>query len=278
MINERLAHGIRETLKEIDIRFHYYIVYPAKEAYESFKQKSWKEKAGITAGTGLAFLVAGEFAKPQAAYTEEAKAEETAEASVPEKSLIDKVKDLELSVKKDPKNADLYLRLGFSYGELGIYDGGLEMYKKAVENGAKAIKWPKFKSGKAEQLETEGTRLMQQKKYDESLKKLEESLELEPNHPLTIYMIGALYQLKGEKNKAIDYSKKALKINPAYCNAYSLVSIVHTDNKSQLEEAIFYDGIYLILNPGYGHRQIILDRIKKNQDFLKEQSNLYIVK
>ncbi|MFC1825963.1 tetratricopeptide repeat protein, partial [Thermodesulfobacteriota bacterium] len=77
--------------------------------------------------------------------------------------------------------AKLYLKLGFSLGEMGKYDEGLKMYEKAVEKGVKPIKFPKFKNKNSELHYNEGIKLERQKKHTQAINKYKEALEIEPN-------------------------------------------------------------------------------------------------
>ena len=59
-----------------------------------------------------------------------------------------------------------------------------------------------------------GYRCLQNKEYDKAEEYLERALEINPDNPYALLNMGVVYEIKGDKNKAIKIYEKLLAINP----------------------------------------------------------------
>ncbi|MBQ6998646.1 MAG: tetratricopeptide repeat protein [Clostridia bacterium] len=67
--------------------------------------------------------------------------------------------------------------------------------------------------------------------YNKGLEVLKLALELDENNPTTLLKLGRGYDNLGEGDKALDFYKKALEIDPEYGIAYNNIGIIYYDNQ-----------------------------------------------
>jgi len=83
-----------------------------------------------------------------------------------------------------------------------IKEGSIKMYEG------------KKKQTKDVKLSDLGYRCLQNKKYDKAGEYFERALEINPDNPYALLNMGVVYEVKGDKDKAIKIYKKLLAINP----------------------------------------------------------------
>jgi len=73
--------------------------------------------------------------------------------------------------------------------------------------------------------------------YEEALTHYNRTLEIDPNHPNSLFRLAYYYDLSGEDEKALDYYQKCAEIVPLYTNAMINLGLLYEDN-DEYEKAI----------------------------------------
>ena len=77
---------------------------------------------------------------------------------------------------------------------------------------------------------------------------MEESIEQDPENPMSHYRLGTLYKKKGELEKASEHYQKALSIQPEFSNALNQLALIYM-KKGEDEKAISLLRKMIELNP-----------------------------
>ena len=167
--------------------------------------------AFLIVGFGIGFAVMLYFIKPRAAEIAKplpvfVQNSGSAAASRPP---LDKarLKQLEDTVKSDPKNFDALVELGNIQFDQTEYDAAAGSYRKALE----------FRPADVSVRTDLGTALFYSKHIEDSLVELRKSLELNPTHPQTLFNLGVVL-LDGKKDPkgALDAWEKLVATNPDF--------------------------------------------------------------
>jgi len=113
-----------------------------------------------------------------------------------------------------------------------------------------------------------GLQYMDEGKYDKALNELEKSLKIK-KHILSYVAIGKVYFLKGDNNKAEEFFKKALQLNPSSATALFNLSLVY------IKEGKIEKGKELLLyciskNPAFQFAYSLLGKIYMEERNYKE--------
>lgn len=119
---------------------------------------------------------------------------------------------IESGIRFNPEDAFLWFNQGVSLQEQGLLDSCIIPYLKSFRYDS-TLTLSAFNLGFV---------YHEQKKYDESLIKINRVLKLEPNNVSALYMNALNYNELNEKELAIQKLKKALTINPQYKVAQTL--------------------------------------------------------
>lgn len=65
------------------------------------------------------------------------------------------------------------------------------------------------------------------KKFDEAMAFADEMLAKDPNNAFNLYVKGYLYHNMGDYDKAIEYYKKTIEVDPNYAEAYSNIGLIY---------------------------------------------------
>ena len=128
-------------------------------------------------------------------------------------SLEGRIAQLQQSIEQDPRNPDLHFELSKLYEENMQYDGALDEFGLAVDNGLKGL--PKlFRWNEAARnLNDSGVALFGVGQYDEAIKLYESALRLNPNNPNIYANLGTAYYQKGEYDQAVEYERKGANLD-----------------------------------------------------------------
>ncbi|MDP6924539.1 MAG: DNA-directed RNA polymerase subunit alpha C-terminal domain-containing protein [Candidatus Scalindua sp.] len=74
-------------------------------------------------------------------------------------------------------------------------------------------------------------------KYDEALTHYNRTLEIDPNHPNSLFRLAYYYDLSGDDEKALEYYEKCVETVPLYTNAMINLGLLYED-KDNYEKAI----------------------------------------
>ena len=108
--------------------------------------------------------------------------------------------------------------MAIGYDEMAAYDYAYsvayQMNDEAKKLQYSKIAYDKFGSAKPEFLQRIISSYMAEKKYDEAMNMLETAIKNDPTNGTNYYLIGVLYDDKGEKEKSQESFKKAVEIDP----------------------------------------------------------------
>ena len=88
------------------------------------------------------------------------------------------------------------------------------------------------------------------KKYDTAINYYQEALKLNPNHPLTLFHLGVVFQDIFDFDSSIKYYKKAIKVNSNYIDPLFNLSFIHKD-LGNYKEAVNLLKKIILINPNY---------------------------
>ena len=176
------------------------------------------------------------------------------------------VESYKKAAELDPKNADIFYKLGFSYGELEEWDKGLDAYKKATSIRTLAPFDTPLKKSKAKKHFNKGNDYQMGEKYELAIKEYRQVQKLEPKNPTGFYQLGWAYYFKKDVGNAIHYLKKTMKVMPDFTGIGALGTI-HYRNKD-CQKAIFYTKSWLLFDPTTKHKSDALKRIKECEKHL----------
>ncbi len=108
-------------------------------------------------------------------------------------------------IKKEPKYASAYARLGFCLGRMDKFEKSVDAYKKAVE----------FEPNNAKYNYNLGQALAAIGKYKKAVDATEKAISLDPNNQWAHYNLGVVYIAMGKDKKTVKKIEDLKKINPA---------------------------------------------------------------
>ncbi|MCQ2603640.1 MAG: tetratricopeptide repeat protein [Spirochaetia bacterium] len=156
------------------------------------------------------------------------------------------VKYLSEAIKEGYSSSDIFEYLGLAYADLGDYTSSIENYHKAIDSGSasdqiyvalaytyldagmpdKAEEYLSFILSKTEDKEIKGksypvlARLyFDRKDYDNAELCYRQYLVVNPQSADTYYLLGEIYELRGDKATARNLWKRALNLNPNHYKA-----------------------------------------------------------
>jgi tetratricopeptide (TPR) repeat protein len=135
----------------------------------------------------------------------------------------------EEAVKKDPRNAEFYLIIGFCMGELGRHSEAIECYKQAIR-----IK-PDYASAHYQI----GAAYYKLGRYPEAIECNKQAIRIKPDFGQAQYNLGTVYYKLGRYSEAIDAYKEAIRIEPDDALAHNNLGVTYADLR-RYPEAIEY--------------------------------------
>jgi tetratricopeptide (TPR) repeat protein len=114
-------------------------------------------------------------------------------------------------IDDEPKKVDGYKALGYFYVRQKEFDQAVAQFKKYVDLDPK----------NPDAHDSYGDALFAQEKFDEAIEKYSLALSLDKNFSSSIYQLGACYEKKGMKAKAIETYQWFLAVQPSGRNADS---------------------------------------------------------
>lgn len=156
-----------------------------------------------------------------------------------------------------PDNPSLYI----SIARLQIYTS---QFEKAVDNAGNALV---INPGNAQAMALRGYALGRLEDYANAASVLDEAVALDPNNPWTYAYIAEILALRSQApggdaemlNRAIEYSKKALELNPNLLEAHRARGIV-LELTSNYEEAVKEFEAAIAINPYIADLHIYLGK------------------
>ncbi len=101
---------------------------------------------------------------------------------------------------------------------------------------------------------------LENKEFENAENELKKASEIDPECPLITYRFGQMAIAMGDKDKAIDFYKKTLDLNPLFIRAYSALSEIY-EYTGNIEWAITYDELAQQISPENTKRVIRLSRL-----------------
>ncbi len=167
--------------------------------------------------------------------------------------------------KLDPRNPYIHLKIAYTLIKIGRLDeaeqelkeakqlnpdnleaslGLIFLYSYTGRNKDLEKEYGEFLE-KAHKLKPEDIRISEylaqfyfyQKKIDDAIKIYETIVKVHPDYADAHYLLGYLYEEKGEYQKAIAEWKQVLKINPLHTDALNSLGYVYAEQGTNLEEA-----------------------------------------
>ena len=127
------------------------------------------------------------------------------------------------ALKIDTGNFQVKLNIGMLYFKQGLYHKAVEVYQSVLDTNDQ-IEYAHHLIAEA---------YAQNSKHIESHLHHEKALKINPNNWLNYFFIGRDYLWSGEKNRAIEYIKKALDINPKHSEslfALTKLKVIQSDS------------------------------------------------
>ncbi len=87
--------------------------------------------------------------------------------------------------------------------------------------------------------------------YDEALTHYNRTLEIDPNHPRSLFRLAYYYDLSGDDEKALEYYEKCVETVPLYTNAMINLGLMYEDNDNY-DKAI--SCFYIVLQSYPNHK------------------------
>lgn len=119
---------------------------------------------------------------------------------------------LQREVQLNPYNDEAWFLLGREYYKLGSEQNSQEFYKKSLEHCKRAAQ-----VNSRHELALYLTGCLYYILYNsllDSITYLEKAIQVNPNNESTWYILGEVYNSKGNRKKAIECCQKAIQINP----------------------------------------------------------------
>jgi len=161
--------------------------------------------------------------------------------------------------------AELYFKIGFSYGELKEWDKGLEAYEKGASIHVDPTLVIRYKNDEARRHFDIGW-ANRKTNPDIAIKEFLKAQELEPDNPSGFYSIGWIFMRKEDYRSAIEYFKKAIKIKPDYRGIGALGKAYYLNH--DWKESKFIYKAFLMMYPNNKYRELIIQRIAECEKHL----------
>ncbi len=116
------------------------------------------------------------------------------------------IKTCEYITRLNPGYAQAYSYMGMSYKELQMWDKALENFKMAVSLSPEHYPWSWINIGDI---------LINLGRYEEAIHALQEGIKLLPNDSFAHTCLGRAYAGLGDTNKALEYLRKAIELDPS---------------------------------------------------------------
>jgi len=130
-----------------------------------------------------------------------------------------RLKQLEETVKSDPKNLAALTELGGMQSEQGNFNEAVKWYKQAVDGDPKNIEMRNYL----------GEALFQADRVEESLATFKGTLDINPTHPEALFDYGyVLLQGKKDPEGAIQSWEKLVKTNPNFDQLDRVKQLIET--------------------------------------------------
>jgi len=140
-----------------------------------------------------------------------------------------------------------YFRKGFELAQEGKYEDALQMYRIGKQLNPAVVRVPKFKNAEAEQLYVAGYAI-RKTDPEKAIKLYKQSMELEPDSPLSYNQIGRALAEQAKYGEAFNYFKKGLSVKP---NDPSIIGNVgdYMTRVGNHNEAYFWNRVHILLDP-----------------------------
>ena len=131
-------------------------------------------------------------------------------------SLEGRIAQLQQEIEQKPRDPNLHFELSKLYEEdvERYYDEALSEFEYAVDNGLKGKSY-NILNRSVTRKNNKGVKLFERGKYDEAIKVFKSALEKDLNNPNTYNNLGCAYSAKEQYDKAIEYMKITIDLNPA---------------------------------------------------------------
>jgi tetratricopeptide (TPR) repeat protein len=160
------------------------------------------------------------------------------------------------------KKAELYFKIGFSYGELREWEKGLDAYREGMKfNPEIRTTSPHYKSKEARDFINEGIKY---KKSDmsKSLDFLNKAESLEPDNPAARYHMGWTYFFNKDSISAINEFKKSIKKDPFFSSPIAGLGKQFYESRNS-KECIFFYNVLLTMDPTTKYKETFNNRIQE---------------
>jgi tetratricopeptide (TPR) repeat protein len=90
----------------------------------------------------------------------------------------------------------------------------------------------------------------------ERLEKLQQLLERDPNDPFLLYGIGLEHKKLGDADKAMEYLRRVIEVDPGYCYAYFQIGqVCESSGQIDTARATYQQGIEAARKKGDAHAE-----------------------
>ncbi|MFW9876149.1 MAG: tetratricopeptide repeat protein, partial [Candidatus Thorarchaeota archaeon] len=113
--------------------------------------------------------------------------------------------------------------------------------------------------------------------YDNALKNIYKSVEIDSRFTDGWYNLGNIYKLRNEFDKAIESYNKATEVNPEFAKAWFFKGITYFDKKDY-NDAILCLEKAIKINPNLAQDiNPLIKELRKNLDKLNEKLSMYFI-
>jgi tetratricopeptide (TPR) repeat protein len=143
------------------------------------------------------------------------------------KAAVDAVRELEVALKKSPRDARVHVLLGLAYWNRGDLPRGLELFQRAVElapDSSEAHNWL-------------GVALLDKSDFPNGIAALRKAVTLDPKYGRAWSNLGSALAKSGELDEAVEVFQKALALEPNGVGAHLNLGMALRE-KGDLEAAL----------------------------------------
>jgi antitoxin component YwqK of YwqJK toxin-antitoxin module/Tfp pilus assembly protein PilF len=117
--------------------------------------------------------------------------------------------------------------------------------------------------------------LIRKKEYDKGIKLLEETIKIYPNQYLLYHNLGVAYNSSGNPEKALEYFKKSVTLNPYYAQSHLSIALMATE-EGKVSQAMMAYNMFLILETGTSRANNVLSKMHDivTSKYKREPSNI----
>lgn len=169
---------------------------------------------------------------------------------------------LPLEARAADSRAMGYFQKGFQLAEQGKYEEAFEMYKAGHQIDSSIVRVPKFKKAEAERLYVAGYAI-RKTDPERAIELYKQSMELEPDSPLSYNQIGRALAEQAKYDEAFSYFKRGLSVKS---NDPLIIGNLgdYMTKIGKHNEAYFWNRVHILLDPNSPAKRVVEANLQLN--------------